>query len=157
VANPLIPLNAAGPAITITRMFNVPRELVWKEWTEPSRFADWFCGARTEVPLTTVSLDVRPGGEWSATSLAYGAERRDVRWSGEYLEVVEPRRLVFTISGLLDDQTPDVVTVTLADLGGGRTQMRFEQRGQRTPEQYEVARAQWSAEFDYIAARLADG
>jgi uncharacterized protein YndB with AHSA1/START domain len=156
VTNQVIPLSASGARITITRFFDVPCELVWKEWTDPIRFADWFGGARTEVPITTVSLDVKPGGEWSATSLAYGPDRRDVRWSGEYLEVVKHRRLVFTISGLLDDQPVDVVTVVLSDLGGGRTEMQFEQRGQRTPEQYEVARAQWSAEFDFIADRLAD-
>jgi uncharacterized protein YndB with AHSA1/START domain len=28
--------------IEITRVFDAPRERVWKEWTEPERFADWF-------------------------------------------------------------------------------------------------------------------
>jgi uncharacterized protein YndB with AHSA1/START domain len=72
------------------------------------------------------------------------------------LEVVKPRRLVFTIAGLLDQRVADVVTVVLVDLGGGRTEMRFEQHGQRTQEQYETARAQWSAEFDCIAEPLGD-
>ena len=31
---------------TITRVFDAPRERVWKEWTEPERFADWFGGTR---------------------------------------------------------------------------------------------------------------
>jgi uncharacterized protein YndB with AHSA1/START domain len=83
VANQLIPTRVSKPGIAITRVFEVPCELVWKEWTEPLRFAQWFSGARTEVPISTVSLDVRQGGEWSATSLAYGRERRDVRWHGE--------------------------------------------------------------------------
>jgi uncharacterized protein YndB with AHSA1/START domain len=30
--------------ITITRVFDAPRERVWQEWTEPERFADWFGG-----------------------------------------------------------------------------------------------------------------
>ena len=84
------------PGITITRTFDAPRELVWKEWTEPERFADWFGGPETEVPLSTVSMDVRAGGAWRATMLA-GAPRREIQWEGEYHEVVEPERLVFTI------------------------------------------------------------
>ena len=50
---------AEPPAgITITRVFDATRELVWKEWTEPERFADWFGGTESEVPLAMVSMDV---------------------------------------------------------------------------------------------------
>ena len=49
------------PGIAITRVFDAPRERVWQEWTEPERFADWFGGAEAEVPLSTISMDVRPG------------------------------------------------------------------------------------------------
>ena len=45
-----------------SRVFDAPRERVWREWTEPERFADWFGGAESEIPLDTVSMDVRPGG-----------------------------------------------------------------------------------------------
>ena len=56
--------------ITMKRVFDAPREHVWKEWTEPERFADWFGGPESEVPLSTLSMDVRPGGKWRATMLA---------------------------------------------------------------------------------------
>ena len=36
---------------TMRRVFDAPRERVWKEWTEPERFADWFGGTESEVPL----------------------------------------------------------------------------------------------------------
>ena len=49
------------------------------------------------MPLSTVSMDVRPGGSWRATMFA-DAGRHEIRWKGEYREVVEPERLVFTIS-----------------------------------------------------------
>lgn len=140
--------------ITIMRVFEAPRELVWSEWTEPSRFADWFGGQETAVPLTTVSIDLRPGGAWRATTLAYGPRRRDVCWSGRYLEIIEPERLSFTIGGLPDRRALDVVTVHLIDLGG-RTEMQFRQRGHLTAEQYEQAAAAWSAEFDHMTNRLA--
>src|SRR5919201_3996925 len=44
----------AEQGITITRVFDAPRERVWKEWTEPEGFADWFGGVEAEVPLSTV-------------------------------------------------------------------------------------------------------
>jgi uncharacterized protein YndB with AHSA1/START domain len=154
MADQLIRLRTAERQIMITRMFRAPRELVWKEWTEPRRFADWFGGPETEVPLSSVSIDLRPGGAWRATTLAYGPDRRDIRWEGEYIDVIEPERLAFTIGGLANVPTPDVVTVILADLGDGRTKMLFQQRGHRTAEQYEQTRKAWSAEFDHLAGRL---
>ena len=83
--------------ITITRVFDAPRERVWKEWTEPERFSDWFGGPDWKVPLSTVSMDVRPGGSWRLTMFA-DTGRREIHWKGEYREVVEPERLVFTIT-----------------------------------------------------------
>jgi uncharacterized protein YndB with AHSA1/START domain len=50
----------AEPGITVTRVFDALRERVWKEWVEPERFSDWFGGSEFEVPLSTVSMDVRP-------------------------------------------------------------------------------------------------
>jgi hypothetical protein len=55
--------------ITITRVFDASREHVWKEWTEPERFADWFGGSESEVPLSSVSMDVQPGGSWRLTDV----------------------------------------------------------------------------------------
>ena len=36
--------------IRISRVFDAPRERVWREWTEPERFADWYGGPQCEVP-----------------------------------------------------------------------------------------------------------
>jgi uncharacterized protein YndB with AHSA1/START domain len=141
--------------ITITRVFDAPRELVWKEWTEPVCFADWFGGTESEVPLSTVSMDVRPGGLWRLTMFA-DPGRREIRWKGEYREVVEPDRLVFTISDQ-PDEVYELVSVVLTDLGGGRTEMLFEQRGRMTSDQYEAAGQGWSGFFDRIAERLGGG
>ena len=139
--------------ITITRVFDAPRERVWKEWTEPERFADWFGGTECEVPLDTISMDVRPGGAWRATMLCDGGHR-EIRWKGEFREVVEPERLVLTMSDRRDE-VYELIVVVLVDLGDGRTEMRFEQHGQRTPEQYEGTAQGWGMFFDRIAERLA--
>ena len=111
------------------------------EWTEPERFADWFGGAgRARCRSSTVSMDVRPGGSWRATMFA-GPERREIRWKGEYREVVEPERLVFTITDQPEDDAYELVTVVLTDLGDGRTEMRFEQRGAHAARAVRARRA----------------
>ena len=152
--NPL--LRSGGAEISIVRVFDAPQQLVWKEWTEPACFADWFGGPQAEVPLSTVSMDLRPGGRWTATTLAFGPRRRDVRWSGEYLAVIAPTRLAFTISGLPGRYAPEVVTVVLDGLGDSRTEMRFQQRGRLTHAEYEFSERRWLTEFDRIADRLTD-
>jgi uncharacterized protein YndB with AHSA1/START domain len=139
--------------ITVTRVFDAPRERLWHEWTEPEAFADWFGGPVSEVPLSTVSMDVRPGGKWRATMFA-GPGRQEIQWKGEYLEVVEPERLVFTVSDQPGDDRYELVSVVLNDLGDGRTEMHFEQRGYMKPEQYDRAKEGWGSFFDRIAERL---
>jgi uncharacterized protein YndB with AHSA1/START domain len=141
--------------IRITRVFDVPRERVWSEWTEPERFADWFGGPDSEVPLSTVSMDVRAGGGWRATMFA-GPNRRESRWAGEYRDVVQPERLVFTLSDQPSQEEYELVIVLLTDLGDGRTEMLFEQRGHMAAKQYERAGEGWSSFFDRMEERLAD-
>jgi uncharacterized protein YndB with AHSA1/START domain len=138
--------------ITITRVFDAPRERVWKEWTEPERFADWFGGTESEVPLTSVSMDVRPGGSWRLTMLA---ARGEIHWKGEYREVMAPERLVFTVSDQPGDEFYELVSVVLTDLGEDRTEMHFQQQGRMSAEEYERAGQGWSTFFDRIDARLA--
>ena len=141
------------PGIMITRVFDAPRERVWREWTEPEPFADWFGGTESEIPLDTVSMDVRPGGSWRATMFA-GPERRQIDWKGEYREVVEPERLVFTVTDQPGDAR-ELVIVVLTDLGDGRTEMFFEQRGGGlAPDEYERAAQGWTIFFDRIVDRL---
>jgi uncharacterized protein YndB with AHSA1/START domain len=138
----------------VKRVFDAPPERVWKEWTEPERFADWFGGPEAEVPLSTVSMDVSPGGAWRLTMYA-GPGRREINWRGEFREVSEPKRLVFTITDR-PGEAYELVIVELADLGDGRTEMRFEQRGSMLPAQYERARKGWGVFFERIAERLAE-
>ena len=143
------------PAISIVRVFDAPRERVWREWTEPERFADWF-GGEAEVPLTSVSMDVRKGGTWRLT-MSVGPGLREIHWKGEYLEVVEPERLVFTISDQPGDDAAELVTVVLDDLGDGRTRLRLEQRGRLSADEYRRATDGWSSFLDRLEARLGAG
>jgi uncharacterized protein YndB with AHSA1/START domain len=140
--------------IRLTRVFGASRERLWAEWTEPEAFADWFGGAEAEVPLSSVTMDVRPGGAWKLTMFSPPG-RREIHWWGEYREVDEPERLVFTVSDRPDENLYELVTVVFTDLGDGRTEMFFEQRGHMGPEQYEAAKTGWGAFFEQLDERLA--
>jgi uncharacterized protein YndB with AHSA1/START domain len=140
--------------LTITRVFDASRERVWREWTEPERFADWYGGPEADVPISTVAMDVRPGGAWQAT-MFFGPERREIRWTGVYVEVEPPERLVFTISDDPGDAAGELVIVVLRDLGDGRTEMVLEQHGALPPDVYDAAHNGWAVFLDRMAERLA--
>jgi uncharacterized protein YndB with AHSA1/START domain len=140
--------------ISVTRVFAAPRERVWREWTDPESFADWFGGRDGEVPLSTVVMNVTPGGTWRLTMFS-GPERREIYWWGVYREVVEPERLVFTISDQPEKDRYELIVVVLTDLGHGRTEMLLEQHGLMSPEEYERAGSGWSTFFDRVDERLA--
>ena len=142
--------------IEITRVFDAPRERVWQEWTEPERFADWFGGVEAEVPIATVSMDVREGGAWRAT-MFFGPNRVESHWHGEYREVLPPERLVVTMSDQPDGDSYELIIVVLNDLGDGRTEMLFQQRGDMRPEEYDRAGKGWGKFFDRMDERLAAG
>jgi len=100
-----------------------------------------------------VDLQVQ-GGFWRLTMLA-GPEQHEIHWKGVYREVVEPERLVFTVTDQPDDDRYELIVVLLIDLGDGRTEMQFEQLGLMSPEEYERAGSGWSTFFDRIDERLA--
>jgi uncharacterized protein YndB with AHSA1/START domain len=149
-----LPPNVGGEnGFAVTRVFDAPIERVWSEWTEPEAFADWYGGPGCEVPLESMAMDVRPGGKWSCVMYA-PPHRPEIHWRGEYLEVEEPNRLVFTVTDA-PEELYDLCIVELTDLGDGRTEMRFEQQGTMSPEGYEAAKSGWGGFFDRIDERLA--
>jgi uncharacterized protein YndB with AHSA1/START domain len=85
-----------------------------------------------------------------------GPDRFEIRWKGEYREVVEPERLVFTVSDQPDSDAYELIIVVLADLGDGRTEMHFQQLGRMSAEQYKAAGSGWSTFFDRMAEHLTD-
>jgi uncharacterized protein YndB with AHSA1/START domain len=146
---------SANEALALTRVLEAPRETVWREWTEPDRFAGWFGGTAGEVPPSSVAMDVRIGGAWRAVMCT---SEGNISWHGEYRELIEPERIVFTLS---TQRPPNarhaLASVALAKLGEDRTEMRFEQRGSLSPGQASVARYGWARSFDRLAERLAAG
>lgn len=85
--------------ITISRIFNAPRELVFNAWIVPEQLAQWWGPRGFSAP--TCELDVRPGGK-----IRIHMEHPDFpnHWmGGEFVEVVPPERLVF-ISTAFEDE-----------------------------------------------------
>jgi uncharacterized protein YndB with AHSA1/START domain len=145
--------TSGAHGLELTRVFAAPRERLWREWTEPERFADWFGGREADVPADSVSMDVRPGGKWRATMYYEGAQSQ---WGGVYREVIEPARLVLTFSEEPGDEAQELVTVVFTDLGDGRTEMRLEQRGALSRDLYKHSLDGWSSFLDRMAERLHD-
>ncbi len=108
--------------LTYERIFAAPREAVWKTNTDPELIPLWWGPHGTST--TVAEMDVRPGGAWRFVSS--GPDREDVAFYGEYLEVVPPERIkwtfMFDVEGVGPQGGPE--TLTLEDLGDGRTLMR---------------------------------
>jgi uncharacterized protein YndB with AHSA1/START domain len=130
----VVSAHSDAEGILIVRVFDAPRELVFKAWTVAERFAEWFGEHGSEIPLDKVDMDPRPGGAWHAT-MYHGPDRIEIPFFGRFLEVEEPERIVMTIEvpDEADGTTPEVFTVVLRDLGDDRTEMTFTQRGGNLP------------------------
>jgi uncharacterized protein YndB with AHSA1/START domain len=147
-------MNEAATAqeITITRVYDAPRELVWKAWTEPERIAQWW-GPRG-WSTSSVTLDVRPGGTFRLTSVSDedGAEMTTL---AVFREVLEPERLVVDEAAEDSWHEGAVSVVTLNDLGDGRTEMVFRSTIQTTDEYRIHAAAGLGSAFDRLGEQLA--
>jgi len=84
-----------GQNLVIERTLDAPPELIWKMWTEPEHFAAWYGPGGAAIPV--VSMDVRVGGTRLLCMEVPTPDGPMRMWfAGEYLEVVENQRLVYT-------------------------------------------------------------
>jgi uncharacterized protein YndB with AHSA1/START domain len=142
----------AAQQITITRVFDAPRELVWKAWTEPEELAQWWGPPGWTTPLESITMDVRPGGVFRLTGISEdGAEMPQ---EGVYTEVVEPERLVLEEPAEGAWHEGAVSVVTLTDLGDGRTEMISQMTIQTTEEMRSRAEAGVAGSLDRLAEHL---
>jgi uncharacterized protein YndB with AHSA1/START domain len=107
-----------GPYLVMERIFDAPRELVWKVLNDADRIPHWW-GPRSTT-MTVVEHDVRVGGRWRW--IAHSSDG-DAPFKGEYLEVVPPERIVrteiFDVPPFNEDPNGAAIeTMTLEDLGG---------------------------------------
>ena len=134
--------TAAAHEITITRVYDAPRELVWKAWTEPDRLAQWWGKRGWTARRSAITMDVRPGGVFRVAAVC-DEDGRELVTEGVYREVVEPERLAFGDA-----------TVTFVDLGDGRTEMTFHTRVHMTETTRRAAEGGLTSAFDRLAEHL---
>jgi uncharacterized protein YndB with AHSA1/START domain len=85
----------AKEAVVIERMLDAPVDLVWRMWTEPEHFAAWYGPEGAAIPVAR--MDVRVGGSRVVCMEMQTPEGAMQMWfAGEYREVVENVRLVYT-------------------------------------------------------------
>lgn len=144
--------SPAGHALSITRVLDAPRSLVFKAWTRPEHLARWW-GPR-DYTAVSFKMDLRPGGAYRACIRSPAGQ--DSWMSGTYREVVEPERLVFTFAWEAADGTPKhqtLVTVTFAE-AGGRTRLNFHQAVFETTADRDSHVDGWSQCLDRLVTYL---
>ena len=139
--------------ITITRTFAAPPELVYALWTTPEHFSVWFGTDAVEVPLDTLSMDVRVGGAWTATM--HIPNGPTINWVGEYLEVDPPSRLAFTMTDDPLNPAREPVTVDLVAVDGGTVMTMTQSGGNLTEEQYAQTIVGYNGFFDVMEKLIA--
>jgi uncharacterized protein YndB with AHSA1/START domain len=112
--------NAADREIVITRVFDAPRELIWKVWTDPKHVAQWW-GPRG-FTTTIHEMDVRPGGIWRHTM--HGPDGTDYPNQCVFLEIVKPERIVYSHGGgKAGEQDADCEVTWTFEAQGGKTKL----------------------------------
>lgn len=79
---------------TITRVFDAPRESVFRAWTEPERIARWF--GPKGVTIRSAKLDLRPGG--SLLTCMANPDGQEIWGKWVFREIVAPQKLVYVNS-----------------------------------------------------------
>lgn len=158
------PTESGERELVITRVFDAPRELVWKAWTEPERTKKWWGPKGFTSPVS--KIDLRVGGKH--LNCMRSPEGKDYWSTGVYREIVAPERLVMTDSfadaegnvvpatyyGMSADFPLELqVTVTFEE-HEGKTKMTLRHVGIPAGEMSELTGAGWNESFDKLAESL---
>jgi len=147
--------------LTITRIFDAPREIVWAIWTEPEFVRRWWGPEGFTAPVARV--DLRVGGKYLYCMRSSDCE--DFWSTGVYKEIVPFERIVATDSfademGIIvpaahygmDGVWPKelLVTVTFEEEKDGKTRFTLVHSGLPPGEQMELAEAGWNESFEKL-------
>lgn len=155
---------AENQDIIITRVFEAPRDLVWKAWTEPKHLMRWWGPKGFTAPVARI--DLRVGGEY--ISCMRSPEGKEFWSKGVFREVVPPERLSMTTSladaegnvvpashyGMPGDWPLEtLITVTFKE-DDGKTKLTLRHAEIPAGENREGASAGWNESFDKLAESL---
>jgi uncharacterized protein YndB with AHSA1/START domain len=146
------PTTSGDPEIVITRVFDVPREQVFRAWTDPDGVAAWFGPAHMETPRERIHIDLRVGGRYELTMVRPDGGEMTIGYT--ILELVEPELLVLRSDPMpqmgMDEGT--IVRVELHD-HGPKTRMTLTD-GPLPPQGRGPAEAGWHSALDKLAAHI---
>jgi uncharacterized protein YndB with AHSA1/START domain len=156
--------RSARDELFITRVFDAPRELVWKAWTDPKHLQRWWGPKDFTAPAC--QIDFRVGGKYLFCMRS--PEGKDYWSTGVYREIVPLERIVCTDS-FADEQGNVVsatyygmsrdfplemlVTVTFEDQAG-KTKMTLKHTNLPAGDMAEQTGAGWNESFDKLAKSL---
>ena len=147
------PTAAADQQVLITRIFDAPRERVFRAWTHPGEVAAWYGPDHMDTPRERIRIDPRIGGRWELTMVQRGGGG-EFSIGYEIIELVEPELIV-----LRSDPMPEVgmhlstvVRVEFHD-HGAKTRMTLSD-GPYPPEGRGHAEAGWNGALEKLAALL---
>jgi uncharacterized protein YndB with AHSA1/START domain len=148
------PGAAGDQEVLITRIFDAPREHVFKAWTDPDQLAAWYGPEHLETPRDRIHIDLRVGGRYELTMVQPGGDR-EFSLGYEIVELVEPELLVLRSDPMpeVGMHEPTIVRVELHD-HGDKTRMTLSD-GPLPSAGRDHAAAGWNAAFDKLAAFVA--
>lgn len=134
--------------IVLSRVFDAPPSEVFRMWKDPQLWAQWFAPDPMTVPKA--EADMRPGGRY--TFVMRDPEGNDYASTGTYVEVDEPRRVVYRDSvEAMPDSFVNMVNEARGEAAGtpvadGIATVTFDETAGKT-------RMTFSEEFDSKATR----
>jgi uncharacterized protein YndB with AHSA1/START domain len=147
------PEAATDQEVLITRIFEAPRDRVFRAWTDPDELAAWYGPAHMRAPRERIRVDLRVGGRWELTMVELdGAGELSIGY--DILELVPPELLVMRSDPMpeMGMQEPTVVRVELHD-HGDKTRMTLTD-SPLPPEMRGHAEAGWNTALDKLAAQV---
>lgn len=136
-----------GDELIHERVFDAPRELVWRCLTEPVELAQYWGPSGMTTPTDGIVVELRPGGRFETLMLG---EAGSYRMVAIFTEVVPPELLAWT-----EPATGMHTTSTLRDLGDGRTAVVIRQRDVPEAMRTLEARAGFLTSLDKLEQHLA--
>jgi uncharacterized protein YndB with AHSA1/START domain len=105
--------------VSMERVFDAPRDLVWKAHTTPELIKQWWGTDDSEMLVD--KMDVRVGGKWRFVNKMNGQE---YAFHGKYKEVDPPNKIIWTFNFEPIGPGHELIeTITFEDLGDGKTKI----------------------------------
>ena len=150
--------------IVITRIFDAPRELVWKAWTDPKHFQRWWGPKDYTCPFC--QMDLRVGGKY--LNCMRSPEGQEYWSTGVYREIIPMERIVFTDCfadeqgnvvpathyGMSADFPLEMLVTVIFEDSGSKTKMTLKHVDLPIGEMTEQTGAGWNESFDKLAESL---